>query len=159
MIAINDNIERPDRRILQYVTVLMGDQLFGLPIERVQDVFLPERVTRVPLAAPEIVGVLNLRGRVVTAVDLRLRLGLPAGPADGQPMAVGIEWRGESYGLLVDTVGEVLKLPEDMIEPIPANLDRQLAPVATGIYRLEKGLLVILDVDRVLDDRNRSRAA
>ena len=63
--------------VTEYVTVMIGSQLFGLPISRVQDVFMPEKVTRVPLSVPEIAGVLNLRGRIVTAIDMRRRLGLP----------------------------------------------------------------------------------
>ena len=92
---------------------MIGGQLFGLPISRVQDVFMPDRVTRVPLSAPEIAGVLNLRGRIVTAIDMRRRLGLPPRTDDKPSMAVGIELKGESYGLLIDTVGEVMKLGDD----------------------------------------------
>jgi purine-binding chemotaxis protein CheW len=140
-----------DENVTEYVTAVIGDQLFGLPISRVQDVFMPDRLTRVPLAPPEIAGVLNLRGRIVTAIDMRERLGLP-GRDDGRPaMAVGIESRGESYGLLIDTVGEVLKLSEGTREANPVNLDAQLVRVSAGVHRLEKQLLVILDVDRVLD--------
>ena len=94
----------------EYVTAVIGGQLFGLPISRVQDVFMPERLTRVPLSSREIAGVLNLRGRIVTVVDMRARLGLPK-PEDGKPpMAVGVDLRGESYGLLIDQIGEVLRL-------------------------------------------------
>src|SRR4249920_4231556 len=98
--------------VAEYVTAVIGGQLFGLPISRVQDVFMPERLTRVPLSSAEIAGVLNLRGRIVTVVDMRARLGLPK-PEDGKtPMAVGVDLRGESYGLLIDTIGEVLRLPD-----------------------------------------------
>src|SRR3989440_8015046 len=100
-------------QLIEYVTVMIGGQLFGLPISRVQDVFMPDRLTRVPLASPEIAGVLNLRGRIVTAIDLRRRLGMPARTDGGAPMAVGIELRGESYGVLIDSVGEVMKLAEE----------------------------------------------
>ena len=135
----------------EYVTAMIGGQLFGLPILHVQDVFIPERLTRVPLAPPEIAGVLNLRGRIVTAVDLRLRLGM-APRSDGRPpMAVGIELKGESYGLLIDAVGEVMKLASATREPNPVNLDARLARVSAGVHRLEGQLMVILDVDRVLD--------
>ena len=79
--------------VAEYVTAVIGGQLFGLPISRVQDVFMPERLTRVPLAAPEIAGVLNLRGRIVTAIDMRRRLGLPPREDGRPPMAVGIELR------------------------------------------------------------------
>ena len=105
---------------------MIGGQLFGLPILRVQDVFAPERVTRVPLAPPEIAGVLNLRGRIVTLIDMRCRLGLDASASDGPAMAIGVELRGESYGLLIDSVGEVLKLDEAAREANPLNLDPRL---------------------------------
>lgn len=136
--------------ITEYVTVVIADQLFGLPIARVQDVFVPEQLTRVPLASPEIAGVLNLRGRVVTAIDMYCRLALPPRPEGRPPMSVGIESDGESYGLLIDSVGEVLKLADDMREPNPVNLDRRLASVSAGVHRLEGRLMVVLDVDRVL---------
>lgn len=137
--------------LTEFVTVMIAEQLFGLPISRVQDVFMLERLTRVPLSEPEIAGVLNLRGRIVTAIDMRCRLGLPRRVNDKKPMAIGIEFKGESYGLLIDTVGEVLKLPEDTREPNPINLDARLARVSSGVHRLEGQLLVLLDVDRVLD--------
>src|SRR4249920_499840 len=94
-----------------YVTATVGGQLFGLPIGRVQDVFVLDRLTRVPLAAPEIAGVLNLRGRIVTAIDMRRRLALAPVGESRKRMAIGIEYKGESYGLLIDAIGEVLNLP------------------------------------------------
>ena len=110
----------------EYVTAMIGGQLFGLPIARVQDVFMPERLTSVPLSSPEIAGILNLRGRIITIVDMRLRLGVPQPENAGQPMAVGIEHRGESYGLLIDDVGEVMTLPDSLRENNPVNLDARL---------------------------------
>ena len=139
-----------DQELIELVTVTAGGQLFGIPIARVQDVFLPDRLTRVPLSPPDIAGVLNLRGRIVTAIDMRRRLGLL--PREGgRPMAVGIESRAESYGLLVDSVGEVLKLSAKAREPNPVNLDDRLARVSSGVHRLDGHLLVVLDIDRVLD--------
>jgi len=151
--------ETHNEYVTEYVTVMIGDQLFGLPISRVQDVFMPERLTRVPLASPEIAGVLNLRGRIVTAIDMRRRLGLPPRSDGRPPMAVGIELKGESYGLLIDTVGEVLELADGTREPNPVNLDQRLARVSAGVNRLEGQLLVILDVDRVLETSGESLAA
>lgn len=136
--------------VTEYVTVALDGQWFGLPIARVQDVFMPELLTRVPLSEPEIAGVLNLRGRIVTAIDLRCRLGLPPRPDGLPPMAVGIEWRGESYGLLVDAVGEVIKLADSGREPNPVNLDAKFARVSVGVHRLDAQLMVVLDVERVL---------
>ena len=143
----------------EYVTVVIADQLFGLPIARVQDVFVPERLTPVPLAPPEVAGVLNLRGRIVTAIDMRRRLDLDRRP-DGQPvMAIGIDTRGESYGLLVDAVGEVMKFPNNACEAKPANLDARWSRVASGVIWLDGQLLVVLDVDRILDMRKQAAAA
>jgi purine-binding chemotaxis protein CheW len=141
----------PEDSTIEYVTVQIADQLFGMPIGRVRDVFMPERITRVPLSPPEIAGVLNLRGRIVTAIDMRRRLGLPARRNVTHNMAVGIEFKGESYGLLIDSVGEVLRLPAAGLEPNPGNLDRLWVKVAAGVQRLDGRLMVVLDVDRVLD--------
>ena len=134
----------------EYVTVTIGDQLFGLPISRVQDVFVLSQVTRVPLAGEDIAGVINLRGRIVTAIDLRRRLGV-SGDVGRAKIAVGIEGSGESYGLVIDAVGEVLKLGADTAEPVPVNLDERLKRVASGVHRLDDRLMVVLDVDAVLD--------
>jgi purine-binding chemotaxis protein CheW len=113
----------------------------------------------VPLAPPEIAGLLNLRGRIVTLIDMRRLLGLEQRKEEGQPMAIGVESRGESYGLLVDSVGEVLKLDDAAREPNPINLDPRLARVSAGIHRLEGQLLMAVDVDRVLDAGGKAMAA
>jgi purine-binding chemotaxis protein CheW len=144
MTAMNENV-------VEYVTAIIGGQLFGLPISRVQDVFVPERLTRVPLAAPDIAGLLNLRGRIVTMIDMRRRLDLEAHQGGRTPLAIGVEHKGESHGLLIDEIGEVLKLPVASREDNPVNLDERLARVSAGVHRLEERLLVILDVERVLD--------
>lgn len=137
--------------ITEYVTTMIGGQLFGLPISRVQDVFMPERLTRVPLSSRDVAGVLNLRGRIVTAIDMRARLGLPKEETDRPPMAVGVELRGESYGLLIDSIGEVLKLADEGREVNPVNLDPRMATMSAGVHRLDGQLMVVLDVDRVLE--------
>ena len=151
--------ENVQQNLTEYVTAMIGGHLFGLPIVRVQDVFIPERLTRVPLAPPEIAGILNLRGRIVTLIDMRRRFGLGERAGGDAAMAIGVESRGESYGLLIDSVGEVLKLDEAAREPNPINLDERLARVSAGIYRLDGGLLIVVDVDRVLDIGTRAIAA
>ena len=143
----------------EYVTAQIGGELIGLPILRVQDVFIPEAPTRVPLAPPEIAGVLNLRGRIVTLIDMRRRLGLAPSAGDIARMAIGVEARGESYGLLIDGIGEVLRLDDEAREPNPVNLDPRLARVSAGIHRLDDQLLMLIDVDRVLDIVVESMAA
>jgi purine-binding chemotaxis protein CheW len=148
-----------DAAFTEFVTFTVADQIFGLPIARVQDVFKPARITRVPLAGAEIAGVLNLRGRIVTAINMRQRLGVK-NRDDREPlMAIGLEAKGESFGLLVDAVGEVLKLPNDDCEANPINLDCKLSDLSAGVFRLEGQLLVVLDIERVLDLRNEPAAA
>lgn len=144
---------------IQYVTVVIGGQLFGIPIERVHDVFMPDSMTKVPLSATEIAGVLNLRGRIVTAISMRQRLNLPPLEGNAMTMAVGIEYKGESYGLVIDKVGEVLSLPVGGHEPNPANLDGKWAAISGGVHRLDGQLMVILDVDRLLGSMTESLAA
>jgi purine-binding chemotaxis protein CheW len=143
----------------EFVTVMIGDQLFGLPIDRVHDVFAADRITRVPLARAEIAGILNLRGRIVTAIDMRKCLDLPPRQSHANQMAVGIEFGGESYGLLIDEVGEVMKLTAAQQEPVPVNLDGRWRRVASGVFRLEQELMIVLDIDRVLEIQPREVAA
>jgi len=143
----------------EFVTFTIAGQMFGLPIEGVQDVFKPVRITRVPLAGAEIAGVLNLRGRIVTAIEMRSRLDVKRREDDAAPMAIGIQAKSESFGLLVEAVGEVLKLPDSEREPNPINLDHKLAAASAGVYRLDGQLLVVLDIDRVLDLRAEAAAA
>jgi purine-binding chemotaxis protein CheW len=155
MDATNDNGNAGE-----FVTATVGDQLFGLPIACVQDVFKVERLTRIPLASPEIAGVVNLRGRIVTIIDLRYQLGLaPSENSGSAAMALGIAFKAESFGLLIDGVGEVLKLADGSREPNPVNLDARLARVSSGVHRLEDRLLVVLDIERVLDVNGHAAAA
>jgi purine-binding chemotaxis protein CheW len=134
----------------QYVTARVGGQLFGLPILAVNEVFEPEGIARVPLAPPVIEGVLNLRGRIVTMIGLRSLLGFPPNGADERSMAIGVELKGEAYGLLIDEVGDVMRLDAARHEPVPSNLDRRWAEIVSGVHRLEHELMLIIDVERVL---------
>ena len=134
-----------------YVTFTTAGQLFGLPIEQVQDVFTPASITRVPLAGSEIAGVLNLRGRIVTVINLASWLELDMSSHAPAKMAIGIERGSESFGILVECVGEVLSLFDGDREPMPINLDSTLDAIASGVFRLDEKLLVVLDADRTLD--------
>jgi purine-binding chemotaxis protein CheW len=150
MSEVSDMQNKHEMDQIEYVTVHIGEQLFGLPIGRVHDVFVPDTMTNVPLSAQEIEGVLNLRGRIVTAINMHALLGLNAREHTTKKMAVGVEARGESFGLLIDSVGEVLKLSTHSLEANPVNLDPRLSRVSCGVYRLEGQLMVVLDVDKVL---------
>ncbi len=134
-----------------FVTMMVADQLFGIPVLTVQDVLGPQRITRVPLAPPEVAGALNLRGRIVTAFDVRRRLGLPKRDADKPGMNVVVDFKGELYALMVDNVGEVLSLSADTYERNPNTLDPRWREVSGGIYRLKGKLLVVLEVSRLLN--------
>ena len=142
-----------------YVTMSIGGQLFGIPVLKVQDVLGPQTITRVPLAPVEVAGSLNLRGRIVTAVDVRLRLGLPKRDSDKKAMSVVVEHDGELYSLLVDTVGEVLSLESRDYQRNPPTLNPRLREFSDGIYRLNDSLLVVLSVASLLNFGNRADAA
>jgi purine-binding chemotaxis protein CheW len=122
--------------VSEYVAVGLAGQLFGLSISRVQDVFVPERVTRIPLAPAEIAGLVNVRGRILTVIDMWRRLGLEPPSPQHRPLAVGVEHKNESYALMVESIGDVLRLTPEMREENPPNLDARMAQVSAGVYRL-----------------------
>jgi purine-binding chemotaxis protein CheW len=133
-----------------FVTLTVADQLCGVPVLAVRDILGEHKITRIPLAPREIAGSLNLRGRIVTAVDLRRRLKLPEPPADEPRMSVVAEQGGELYALLVDQVSEVMSLKASAFERNPPTLPQAWAEFSSGIYRLDNRLLVVLDVGKLL---------
>jgi len=137
-----------------YVTMSIANQLFGIPVLKVQDVLGQQSITRVPLAPPEVAGSLNLRGRIVTAIDVRLRLTLPKRVDDNPLMSVVVEHQGELYSLLVDSVGEVLSLNASDYQRNPPTLNSKLRDFSDGIYRLNGKLLVVLSVTQLLNFGN-----
>ncbi len=116
-------------------------------------------MTRVPLAPSEVAGSLNLRGRIVTAIDFRIRLGLGPRPEGEEGMNVVVEIDGEPYSLIVDTVGEVQSFAAGDREQTPASLDSVWRSIAAGIYRLDDQLMVVIDVAKLLDMGQQSEAA
>ncbi len=135
----------------EFVTFTIAGQLFGIPVLQVQDVLSSYHITPIPLAPPEITGSLNLRGRVITAIDVRIRLGLPRRAAGADNMSIVAENGGELYSLMVDAVGEVLALSPSAFERNLPTLDAKFRAFSEGIYRLDDQLLVVLDVNRLLD--------
>ena len=133
-----------------YLTVIIAGQLFGIPVLQVQDVLGEQSVTRIPLAPPEVAGSLNLRGRIVTAIDVRCRLGL-TNERTGSEMSVVVEHENELYSLIIDNVGDVLTLYHRDFEGNPATLDPVWREISLGIYQMEKQLLVVLDVPKLLN--------
>lgn len=135
----------------EFVTIMLGSQLCGIDVLKVHDVLGPQKITPVPLAPGEVSGLLNLRGKIVTAIDLRRRLGLEERSSDDKGMSVVVEHNGELYSLTVDSVGEVLRFPADAFERNPATLDAHWRRFSEGVYRLDEGLLVVLNDDGLLD--------
>lgn len=159
----NHNASQTDSTLItgdsdEYVTMTVAGQLFGIPVLKVQDVLGSQKLARIPLAPPEVAGSLNLRGRIVTAIDVRIRLGLPPRPDDMQGMSVVVYQGDELYSLLIDQVGEVLSLPRANFEANPPTLEPRWRELSTGIYRLDGKLMVVIDIDRLLN-LSRSNAA
>lgn len=139
--------------LIEYVTVHIGGQLFGVNVSEIREVFCPQAITPVPRAPDGIAGLLNLRGRIVTMIDCRARLGLSARDTDEPAMALGLEVGSELFGVLVDTVGEVLRLDVQAMEPPPGHLDPQWRTLIRGVYQLEDQLLAILDARDLIGRR------
>lgn len=135
----------------EYVTMFVSGQMFGIPVLEVSDVLNPQRIANIPLAPTEVAGSLNLRGRIVTAIDLRVKLGFDSSRDYSKSMSVVVEYKDELYSFVVDSVGEVLTVPLSSFEQNPANLERSWQEISCGVYRLEKNLLVILDLNKVLE--------
>ena len=133
-----------------FVTIRLDGQLCGLPVLEVHDVLTKQVITRVPKAPEAVAGVLNLRGQIVTAIDLRKRLKLSDREEGSEVMNVVVEYQNEPYSLIIDKVGDVLSLSEDTFEKNPVTLEACWQNVSTGIFRLEKELLVILDIEKLL---------
>ncbi|HEV7267097.1 MAG TPA: chemotaxis protein CheW [Falsiroseomonas sp.] len=132
------------------LTLTVAGQSCGVPVLVVRDVLGTQTITPIPLAPAEIEGAMNLRGRIVTAVDLRRRLGLSARPDGTKPMSVVVEQGGELYAMLADAVGDVVPLsPEDRAAN-PPTLDPVWRDVSRGVHRRDGQLLILLDVERLL---------
>ena len=133
----------------QLATFTLDGHTLGIQVEQVQEVLRSQSRTRVPLAPPQVAGLVNLRGQVLTAVDLRVPLGLPA-RTEGEPMVVVVQVCGEPVSLLVDTIGDVVEVDERDFEPSPDTLlgaDRELI---LGAYKLPDRLVLALDADRAV---------
>jgi purine-binding chemotaxis protein CheW len=134
----------------QFATFRLAGHLLGLPVERVQEVIRHQRITPIPLADAAIGGLINLRGQVVTAIDLRERMGLPARDGADQPMNVVVRVGGDVLSLLVDSIGDVLDVRDEDFESPPETLHGASRELVLGAYKLDTALLLALDVDRAV---------
>ena len=147
--------DAPDNRVF---TVLVGGERFGMPVACVQTVFHIDRMTPIPKAPPAIVGLINLRGRIVTALSLRRRLGMDPSPAQ-EILAIGIEHRGEAVVLVVDEAGDVIHLPDEGRIQSPRHMPAARANLTEAVYRLDLGMICILDMAAVFDLNQNSAVA
>lgn len=132
----------------QLCTFRLGKLLLGVPVQDVQEVIRYQEMTRIALAPPAVRGLINLRGQIVTAIDLRRHFGLPDRTADELPMNVVVRTGDGPVSLLVDEIGDVLEVDARTFEPPPSTLDAHTSALVTGLYKLEAQLLLVVDTQR-----------
>ncbi|NBO91512.1 MAG: chemotaxis protein CheW [Planctomycetia bacterium] len=135
----------------QFCTFYVSGQYFGLEVLHVQEIIRYQEMTRVPLAPSTIRGLINLRGQIVTAIDLRRRLELPDRPADQLPVNVVVRTDEGAVSLLVDEIGDVLEVDPHQFERPPETLKGSSRELIRGAYKLDKQLLMILDTERAVN--------
>lgn len=135
----------------QFSTFFVADLYFGVDVLRVQEVLRFQQMTRVPQAPEVIEGLINLRGQIVTAIDMRRRLRLPPRPGDQTPINVVVRTEEGAVSLLVDEIGDVLDVDADTYERPPENLDPAALELISGVYKLKDRLLLVLDTERTVD--------
>jgi purine-binding chemotaxis protein CheW len=134
----------------EYVTFRLAEQWLGIPVMAVQEVLTSQRIARVPMAPSAIAGFLNLRGQIVTALDLRITLGLEPRDDAQDVMNVVVRHDAELFAFMVDEVGDVVSVTDQSVQPTPASLDPRWRTASVGIVRRESDLLMILSVDEVI---------
>jgi purine-binding chemotaxis protein CheW len=153
---MKEALKKSDSSILaadeeSYFTVFVGGEIFGLSVQNAQTIFRISSVTPIPLGPPDIAGLVNLRGKIVTAVSLRRRLRMPTDGSFQNALAIGVEHKGENFALIVDEVGDVLSLDASMQIPTPPHFDPERSRLTRGLYRVGKLLIPALDVDAIFD--------
>ena len=134
----------------EFVTFRLADQWLGIPVTLVQEVLVPQRIARVPLAQDAIAGFLNLRGQIVTSLDLRTTMRLPAREPDAEYMNVVVRHDGELFAFMVDDVGDVVTVDHEAVEATPATIDERWRSASAGIVRRDHDLLVVMKVPELL---------
>ncbi|MGA2423780.1 MAG: chemotaxis protein CheW [Terriglobales bacterium] len=135
----------------QFCTFFLDGHFFGVPVQQVQEVIRYQEMTRVPLVPKVVRGLINLRGQIVTAIDLRLRLGMTERPADQLPMNVVVRTDDGALSLLVDEIGDVIEVEEKTFEEPPETLKGMAREMIRGVHKLPERLLLVLDTERAVD--------
>jgi purine-binding chemotaxis protein CheW len=158
-LVVTGEPQGPIASTVQFVTMHVGEALIGISVHSVQDVIHYQPITQIPLAPSVIAGAINVRGRIVTAIDMRHKLGLGPYPELSTAMMIVVEHQHELYALMVDSVGDVLTLAAEEQERLPANMNDNWRSIAAGIYKLDGNLLVIIEVGNVIDNLAKGQAA
>jgi purine-binding chemotaxis protein CheW len=135
----------------QFLTAYVNGHYLGIPIHTIQDVIGPQALTGIPLARDSIAGVLNLRGRIVTVIDMHNRLKEPRHTDRKKGMGIIIESCDELFSLLIDHVEDVKTIALDDIEKTPPTLNPIWERVCTGVFQFEDQIMIILDIENILD--------
>jgi len=133
----------------QFCTFHVDHLLIGIEVGRVQEVVRRQPTTLVPLGPVEVKGLINLRGQIVTAIDVRRWLALDTGPSDEEAMNAVVRLEDEVVSLLVDRAGEVVAPPLHAHEPVPPTAPERIRALFSGTYKLAEGLLLVLDLDEI----------
>jgi purine-binding chemotaxis protein CheW len=136
----------------QFCTFYVDNLFLGIEVQHVQEIIRYQNTTRVPLAPTAVCGLINLRGQIVTAIDVRNCLGIAPRRSDEMPMNVIVREGDDAYSLLIDRIGDVLEVEEDSFEPPPLTLDENIRSLIKGAYKLSGQLLLVLDKGRALND-------
>ncbi len=134
----------------QYATFFLDGHFLGVEVEKVQEILNITEMTKVPLSPLLVAGLINLRGQIVTAIDLRVRLGFPERPAGKEPTSLVVLTTDGPVNLLIDQIGDVIEVLPDLFESSPETLDEQLGSVVDGVYKLKERLLLVLNIDSVV---------
>ena len=135
----------------QYCSFHVGDLFFGIDVRVVQELIRYQEMTRVPLAPPEVCGLINLRGQIVTAIDLRRRLGLADRTGDVLPMNVVVRTDGGVVSLLADEIGDVVTVDAAQFEPRPDTVVGRPRDLISGVFKMQDRLLLVLDTEKAVD--------
>jgi len=143
----------------QFCTFFLRDQLFGIPVEQVQEVIQHQETTRVPLMPEVVRGLINLRGQIVMAVDLRRRLRIEERPADMLPVNVVVRTQEGPVSLLADSIGDVVEVEHETFEDPPQTLESHMRTLVTGVHKLDGRLMHVLNTDRACDSLEGTQAS
>lgn len=135
----------------QFCTFRLDGLFCGIDILQVQEIIRRLSFTRIPLAPPLIEGLVNLRGQIVTAIDMRLRLGLPPRSGDKPPTHVVVRTEDGAASLLVDEIGDMMELSDETFEPPPDTVQGNARELISGVYKLDRGLLLVLDTNKTVN--------